>query len=124
MVSTVNQLHVSPIGVIIAIVILYIIAGMFMDVFTAVVLTVPVLCPLVTSLGYDGIWFGVIVVKMIELGLVTPPVGMNVFVLSASTGISVGTIYRGVIPFIVADFAEVAILIAFPVLSLFLPNMM
>jgi C4-dicarboxylate transporter DctM subunit len=122
--GTAAQLPLHPLGILVCIIIFYIIIGMFMDVMAAILLTVPIIYPLTVALGFDPIWFGVIVVRIIEIGLITPPVGMNVFILSGATEIPVGTIYRGVLPFVMADFLHVALLVAFPVISLFLPSMM
>jgi TRAP-type C4-dicarboxylate transport system permease large subunit len=86
-------------------------------------LTVPIFFPLVTSLGFDPIWFGIIVVCVIEISLITPPVGMNIFVLSSvMPQLPTAAIWRGVLPFVGADVLRMAVLIAFPALSLWLPR--
>lgn len=95
-----------------------------MDAPSALVLTLPILCPVILSLGLDPIWYGVIMVRVIEIGLITPPMGMNVFVLSGTTKTPLSIIFRGVVPFIVADILHIALLVAFPGISLFLPNIM
>jgi C4-dicarboxylate transporter DctM subunit len=100
---------------------MYIILGCFLDVYAAIILTVPIIFPVVLALGFDSIWFGVIMVRVMEMGLITPPMGMNVFILAAVTAVPIGTIFRGVIPFVIADFCHVALLVAIPALSLFLP---
>jgi len=110
--------------IMIAIVIMYIILGMFIPAFPMVLLTIPIIYPVTVQMGFDPIWFGIIVVRVLEIGSVSPPVGTNVFLLSGISGISLSTIYRGAIPFIIADLVHVAVLIAIPGLSLFLPNMM
>ncbi len=117
-------LNVAPVIIIILIVILYIIIGCFFDMFAAILLTVPILYPVVLSLGYDPIWFGVIVVRVMEIGMITPPFGMNIFVLNSITDVPITTMFRGVIPFIIADIVHVGLLIAIPSISLFLPNQM
>lgn len=117
-------LEVSRYVVITAIVILYIILGCFMDIFACIMLTVPIIYPVVVAVGFDPIWFGVIMVRMMEIGMITPPMGINIFVLSGAVDVPIGTIFRGVIPFVIADFCHVALLIAFPVLTLFLPGKM
>ncbi|MBN1367895.1 MAG: TRAP transporter large permease [Dehalococcoidales bacterium] len=117
-------LNVAPIIIIILIVLLYIIIGCFFDMFAAILLTVPILYPVVISLGYDPIWFGVLVVRVMEIGMITPPFGMNLFVLNSITDIPITTMFRGVIPFIIADVFHIGLLISLPSISLFLPNMM
>ena len=90
-----------------------------------ILLTVPVFFPLVTALGFDPIWFGILIVVVVEIGLISPPVGMNLFVLnSLLPQVPTQTIFRGVLPFMIADVIRLAILIAFPVLSLWLPGQM
>jgi tripartite ATP-independent transporter DctM subunit len=108
----------------VAIIILYIILGMFLEIFSCIVLTVPILYPTVVAMGFDPIWFGVIMVRVAEIGLITPPIGMNVFMLAGVTDTPLGTIYRGIIPFFIADIIHVIILVIFPQISLFLPNTM
>jgi TRAP-type C4-dicarboxylate transport system permease large subunit len=96
-----------------------------MDELAMILLTVPIVFPVIVGLGFDPIWFGVIVVMACTLGLVCPPVGMNVFVInSIARDVSLGAIYRGVGPFIVTDLIRLAILCAFPWLSLVLPRTM
>ena len=114
-------LPVAKMWILVAIIVMYIILGCFLDVYAAIILTVPIIFPVVLALGFDAIWFGVIMVRVMEMGLVTPPMGMNVFILSAVTDVPIGTIFRGVIPFIIADFCHVALLVAIPALSLYLP---
>ena len=120
----VTQLGVSQVVIIVAIVIMYIIAGCFIPEIVAVILTIPIVYPVIVAVGFDTIWFGVIIVRMMEIGSISPPMGINVFVLGGVTGIPIGTIYRGVIPFVIADFFHVALLIAVPALSLWIPSMM
>ena len=89
-----------------------------------VLLTLPVFFPLVVSLGFDPIWFGILVVTVVEIGLISPPVGMNLFVLKTLLPqVSTGTVFRGVMPFMLADVIRLAILISFPIISLWLPNL-
>jgi C4-dicarboxylate transporter DctM subunit len=122
--NIVAGLDVPDIVIIVAIVLMYIILGCFLPAIMAIILTIPVIYPVVLAMGFDPIWFGVILVRMVEIGSITPPVGMNVFILSGVSGVPLGTIFRGIIPFVVADFAHLALLIAVPALSLFLPSMM
>ena len=97
---------------------------MFLDIFAAILLTLPILFPVILSLGYDPIWYGVLMVRVMEVGLITPPMGMNVFILGGVTDVPLGTIFRGVVPFVIADVLHIALLMIFPILSLFLPNVM
>jgi TRAP-type C4-dicarboxylate transport system permease large subunit len=108
----------------VGIVVLYIILGMFLDIISAVILTIPVIYPLVIALGFDPIWYGVIVVILVEMGLVTPPVGMDAFVLSGAINIPVSTIFRSVVPFLIAMVVCIILLAAFPQIALFLPSTM
>lgn len=117
----VTGLPVSGIWILIAIIMMYIILGCFLDVYAAIILTVPIIFPVIMALGLNPIWFGVIMVRVMEVGLITPPMGMNVFILSAVTDVPIGTIFRGVIPFVIADFCHIALLVAIPALSLFIP---
>ncbi|ADZ71288.1 TRAP transporter large permease [Polymorphum gilvum] len=108
------------------IVLLYLVLGMFMEPFGAMLVTLPVLLPILKAEGISLIWFGVLVVKLLEIGMITPPVGLNVFVIKnvASKYVSVVQVFKGVIPFVVIDVLVVAIVIAYPEIVLFLPNMM
>lgn len=122
--TTVAQLPVPPLVILIGILILYIILGMFLDIFSAVILTIPVIYPLVQAMGWDPIWFGVIIVILIEMGLVTPPVGMDAFVLSGAVGVPVSRVFESVVPFLIADVICIILLIVFPQIALFLPGTM
>ncbi|MEQ9122600.1 MAG: TRAP transporter large permease [Alphaproteobacteria bacterium] len=103
----------------------YIILGMFMDGIGMLLLTLPVVYPAIIALGFNPIWFGIILVKMIEVGLVTPPIGLNCFVVNGvRPDIPLSEVFKGIWPFVVADLITVAILIAFPGIVLFLPNTM
>jgi tripartite ATP-independent transporter DctM subunit len=121
----IGGLALPPLGILGAILILYIILGCIMEVFSAMLITMPILFPLIVSLGFNPIWFGVITVIMLEMGLITPPVGMNVFVIAGmARDVPMYAIFKGVWPFVIAMAACVAILIAFPQVALFLPNHM
>jgi C4-dicarboxylate transporter DctM subunit len=96
-----------------------------MEELSMILLTVPVFFPLVVHLGFDPVWFGIIIVVVVEIGLISPPVGMNMFVVrSLLPSVSTATIFRGVMPFVVADCFRLAILVAFPIISLYLPSLM
>jgi tripartite ATP-independent transporter DctM subunit len=121
----VEQFQIRPIWVIVAICVIYIVLGTAMEELSMILLTVPVFFPLVVYLGFDPVWFGVIIVVIVEIGLISPPVGMNMFVLRALIPhVQMSTIYRGVMPFMWADVIRLAILVAFPSISLLLPGLM
>ncbi len=119
----VQQFDMSPIVVILLICAIYIVLGSVLESMSMVLLTVPIFYPLVQHLGFDLIWFGIIVVVVTEISFITPPVGMNVMVLkSLLPDVKMSTLYRGVIPFVVADVFRLAVLLAFPAISLLLPK--
>jgi len=112
-------------GVLLLIMLMYLVLGCIMDAMAMIVLTIPIIFPVVTALGFDPIWFGVIIVMTVELGLIHPPVGMNVFVIkSVIRDVKISTIFVGVLPFVVTDILRLAILIAFPVIATYLPQRM
>jgi TRAP-type C4-dicarboxylate transport system permease large subunit len=121
----VQRYQISPMMVMIAICAIYVILGTAMEELSMILLTVPVFFPLVVHLGFDPVWFGIIIVVVVMIGLISPPVGMNMFVVkSMLPGISTGTIFRGVTPFVVAEVVLLAALVAFPSISLILPQLM
>jgi TRAP-type C4-dicarboxylate transport system permease large subunit len=121
----VMQFQIHPIAVVIAICAIYVVLGTAMEELSMILLTVPVFFPLIQSLGFDPVWFGILVVCIVEIGMISPPVGMNVFVLrSVLPDVPTNTIWRGVTPFVLADVVRLAILIAFPALSLWLPRLL
>ncbi|MGD9924802.1 MAG: TRAP transporter large permease [Pseudorhodoplanes sp.] len=123
--TLVTTLNLSPIMVIAAICAIYVILGTAMEELSMILLTVPIFFPLVVHLGFDPIWFGVLVVVVVEIGLISPPVGMNLFVLKALLPqVPTITLFRGVLPFVIADVVRLGILIAFPAISLWLPSLM
>jgi C4-dicarboxylate transporter, DctM subunit len=119
------SLGVSPVVVVAAIMVIYVLLGTAMEELSMILLTVPVFFPLIVHLGVDPIWFGILIVVVVEIGLISPPVGMNLFVLNTLLP-QVGTrnIFYGVLPFMAIDCVRLAILVAFPVLSLYLPGLM
>lgn len=111
--------------VLIMFLIVYVILGMFIGAMGMVMITVPLFLPVIMGLGFDPIWFGILVIKMGEVAAITPPIGINVFVVhSIRTEIPTMQIFRGILPFLLMDFLTVAVLIAFPQIIMFLPNMM
>ena len=116
-----EQFRETPILVIIAILAIYVALGCVLESMSMILLTVPMFYPLVAHLGYDLIWFGIIVVVVTEISMITPPVGLNVFVLrSVLPDVPTQTVFRGVMPFIVADIFRLGILVAFPAITLYL----
>jgi tripartite ATP-independent transporter DctM subunit len=112
-------------GVLTLMMLMYLVLGCLMDALAMIILTVPIVFPVIKELGFDPIWFGVIVVMTVELGLIHPPVGMNIFVIkSVIDDVRISTIFYGVLPFIVTDLIRLVILIAFPVLATWLPSHM
>jgi len=125
LVGFVEGLDVAPLVVILLILLLYLALGCVMDPVTTLLITVPVVAPLVASLGFDLIWWGIITVVVIEIGLITPPIGMNVFVIKAvAEDVPMATIFRGIMPFMTADLVKLLLLVLFPFLILWLPQTM
>ncbi|MEO0730931.1 MAG: TRAP transporter large permease subunit, partial [Pseudomonadota bacterium] len=131
----VTALDMPPILIMICILLAYAVLGMFMDAIGMLILTLPVVFPAVIALGYDPIWFGIIVVKMAEICLITPPIGLNCFVVAGVTrdlkgengeslSIPLQDVFRGIWPFFIADVLTVGVLLAFPDIVLWLPRTM
>ena len=121
----INYFSLPPLGVLVLILIVYVILGCFLDSLSMMLITLPIFFPLVVKLGYDPIWFGVLVTSVVEIGLITPPVGMNLFVIvSVSNSIRFETAAAGVLPFLAADATRVVLLVAFPAISLVLPRLL
>ena len=118
-------LDLGSYGTLALIMLLFLVMGCFLDAMAMIILMVPIVFPVILEMGFDPIWFGVIVVMTVELGLITPPVGMNVFVINTiAKDVSLVTIFRGVLPFVVTDVIRLIILIALPWIVLFLPQTM
>jgi len=121
----VTLFEVRPVLVIAAICVIYVVLGTAMEELSMILLTVPLFFPLVTALGYDPVWFGILVVIVVQIGMISPPVGMNIFVVkSLLRHISLGTIFRGITPFAVALVVLLALVVAFPGIVLWLPSLM
>jgi tripartite ATP-independent transporter DctM subunit len=121
----VTRFEVSPLVVVLAIAAIYVVLGTAMEELSMVLLTMPVFFPVIVHLGFDPVWFGIIIVCVVEIGLISPPVGMNMFVLKTLLPeVSTGTVFSGVLPFMWADVVRLVILITFPWLSLWLPSLM
>ncbi len=123
--SFLTSLGLGRYGVLVLIMLMYIVLGCLMDALAMIILTIPIVFPLIQSLGFDPIWFGVIIVMTVELGLIHPPVGMNIFVIkSVVEDVKISTIFYGVLPFILTDLLRLVILIAFPIIATYLPSRM
>ncbi|MDP6176164.1 MAG: TRAP transporter large permease subunit, partial [Rhodospirillales bacterium] len=125
LVAAIQSLGVHPLVVMFLLHLMYLILGSIFDTVAAMVITLPFVFPLIIGLGFDPIWFGVINVMVIEIGMITPPIGINVFVLHGiARDIPLKTIFRGIVPFLAADLVRLTILTFFPILALWLPQAM
>jgi C4-dicarboxylate transporter DctM subunit len=122
--DVINAMGMSPIFVIISINVILIILGCLIDPITITLLTVPIFVPLIIQVGYDPLWFGVMFVVNTEIGLITPPMGINLFAIKTIFNISTKDLLQGVVPFLLIEIAFLAVIIAFPQLSLWLPGTM
>jgi C4-dicarboxylate transporter DctM subunit len=121
----ISELKVSPLAVILMIFIIYLILGCVMDALAMILLTVPILFPIILEFNINPVWFGIFIVRCVEIGAITPPIGLNVFVIhGVARDVPMYDIFQGIFPFLVADFVCVSLLIAFPQIVLFLPNTM
>ena len=121
----IETLPLGPHGILIVILLIYLVLGCALDSLAMILLTIPIFFPVVQNLGFDPVWFGVIIVMVVELGLISPPIGMNVFIIKGmAPGVPLGAIYVGVLPFVVAEILLIAILVALPELALWLPGTM
>lgn len=122
-VDATKYFELKPWEVMGAIIVFYIIAGCFLDSIGMILMSVPIFLPVIVSLGYDPVWFGILLVVLVEIGLITPPVGMNCYVLRTQIpDIPIGTIFLGVAPFLLANIALIALLLMFPQIALWLPG--
>ena len=126
MIDWVAGLGLPPLAIIFVLSAIYIVLGAIFDSVAAMVITLPFVFPLVTDgLGYDPIWWGIVMIMVIEIGMITPPIGINVFVMhGVRKDIPLGTIFRGIVPFLLADFVRLVLVIVFPVIALWLPQTM
>lgn len=114
------DLNISGLTLIGGIVVFYLFIGCFLEITPAMILTLPIIFPTIVASGFDPIWFGVIMVRLLEVGMVTPPIGLNCFTLAAVLDVPLGSIFRGIVPFVISDIIHISFLIAFPQLSLLL----
>ncbi len=123
--SWVDGLGTGPFVTMAVILAIYLLLGCALDALAMILLTIPIFFPIVLQLGFDPVWFGVIVVMVVELGLITPPVGMNVFIIKGmAPDVPLSRIYSGVLPFVVAEVLLIALLVAIPELATWLPGTM
>lgn len=120
----IQELKLSPTMFLILLTVFYVILGALMDDLAMMLLTLPFVYPAVQSLGIDPLWFGIYMVTIVEIGMIVPPVGMNLFVIQGVGNVKLETVIRGILPFVVADLVRVAVLIGFPSLVLWLPSLM
>ncbi|MBW1682789.1 MAG: TRAP transporter large permease [Deltaproteobacteria bacterium] len=122
----ISNLALSPVTILMFILVIYLLLGCVLDAVGMIALTIPVIYPVIEMLNIDGIWFGILLVKVAEIGLITPPIGINVFVVQGASGGQVGTgeLFRGIVPFIIADIVTLIVLVAFPQITLWIPNRM
>ncbi len=124
LIAAITDTTVSPVWILMGILVFYLVLGLFLDQIAILILTVPIVLPLVLHLGYDPVWFGVLIVVIAEIGLVTPPVGLNVFVVSHYAKVPTEDVFVGVVPHVIAHLLVVAVLVIFPGLILWLPSTM
>ena len=121
----VGALDVTPLLVIAILLVMYLLLGSVMDSFAIMIITVPIVTPLILGMGYDLIWWGIIMLVVVETGLITPPFGVNLFVIrSVQPNVPLATVFKGALPFVLSDFLRLAVLVLFPALVLWLPSQM
>ena len=125
LVDAIIAMNLSPLVVIGVLMVAFLILGSIFDTIAAMVITMPFVYPLVLGIGYDPIWWGIVLVMVIEIGMITPPIGMNVFVLyGVAKTVPLRTIFAGIVPFLCADLVRLAIIVLFPIITLWLPTYM
>jgi tripartite ATP-independent transporter DctM subunit len=122
--NIISGFDVNRYVILVGILLFYVLIGCIFDVMAAMILTLPILFPVIIKLGFDPIWYGVLMIRVVEIGQITPPFGLVCFVLAGATKMSPGIIFRGIMPFLASDLVMLPILIFFPQISLLLPNMM
>lgn len=122
--EAVNNSGLPPYAILMLVVMALLLLGMVMDQLAILSLTMPLAFPAIMALDFDPVWFGIIVTKTVEIGLLTPPLGLNAYVTAGQTKVPLGTVFRGIVPIIVVDLAILGILIAFPEITFFLSGLM
>ena len=121
----ITHLPLGHVAILIVILLMYLVLGCLLDSLAMVLLTIPIVFPIISALGFDPIWFGILVVMVVELGLITPPIGMNVFVIKGiAKDVPLESIFRGVMPFVIAQIILIGIIVTFPQIALWLPSTM
>jgi tripartite ATP-independent transporter DctM subunit len=121
----VTSMEVPRVAILALIIVIHLVGGCFMDAFALIVLTIPIFFPVILALGYDPIWYGVMIILLVEMAAITPPVGLNVFVIkSVAPGVSLNAIFRGITPFVIGVCVCVILIIIFPKIATFLPSFM
>jgi tripartite ATP-independent transporter DctM subunit len=121
----ISSLNASPLAVVAIMVLIILALGMFLDGLAMMTLTIPIFLPITDSLGLNPIWFGIVLVRAMEIGFVTPPVGMNVYIIHAlAKDVPLMTIFKGIVPFLMADLVHLVILVLVPATALFLPKVL
>ena len=119
------SIDARPILILTLLIVIYLLLGSIMDSFGVMIITLPVVTPIILDLGYDMLFWGILMLVVVEIGMITPPFGMNLFIIkSIDPTVRLGTVMRGVVPFIIADFIKIILLVAFPALALWLPSTM
>jgi tripartite ATP-independent transporter DctM subunit len=122
--QVVASLEVNRYIILGCVLLIFMVLGCVMDSLSIVLLTIPIFFPVITALEFDPIWFGIVVVRVVEIGMITPPVGVNVFIIKGvAKDVPMYTIFRGILPFLMADICHVGLLLAVPQITLFLPNL-
>ncbi|MDX5361298.1 MAG: TRAP transporter large permease [Alphaproteobacteria bacterium] len=121
-IETVQQSGLPPSVILFIVLVLILFLGFFLDQIAIMGLTLPLVFPLMMALGYDALWFGIVITKTVEIGLLTPPLGLNVYVTASRTGVPLNTVFRGVMPFLLAELVVLALLVFFPDITLWLPE--
>ena len=126
LVTLIKSLGIGQFQFLLLVIVLFLFLGMFLDTVSILVITIPALHPIVTNLGIDPIWYAVIIVKLLEIAVVTPPVGINLFAVIAATDkeLPIGELFKGVIPFVIFDLITIFILMLFPAICTWLPETM
>jgi len=119
-----SGLQIQPLALIAVILVIYLVLGCVMDSFGVMIITTPIIAPLVAQIGYDLVWWGVVMVVVVETGMITPPFGLNIFMLKSISNVPLATIYRGVLPFVAADLIKLALLVLIPATVMWLPSTM
>lgn len=123
-INWIGSMQLAPLTVLIMVILLYVVLGMFLPAMGSMLLTLPLVAPLLFSLGYDPIWFGVLLVMLLEIGLVTPPVGLNCFIVSGISGIPLEKVFKGSFFLLIFAFVGIALMVMFPQMALWLPSLM